>query len=120
MSVDIYLSRSYDRKLYNCGHFAADVWKDITGIDISEAISGLVMPTGKGRAILANLRAFKRLTGPISPCIAMLSPPRGQAHVGIYLRGKILHITELGVHFDYIEVASCGFNHVRFYECRAN
>lgn len=117
MSVDVYLDRTYDRKHYNCGHFVADVWFDLTGDDISEAISGLVAPTGKGRANLAQLRAFKRITKPESPCIALLSPPRGQTHVGIYLRGSVLHITETGVAFDHLEVATIGYAHARFYKC---
>lgn len=120
MSIDIYMGRRYDRRSYNCGHFVADVWMDLTGVDIGPAMSGLVKPTGQGQAILAHLRAFKRITKPISPCIAMLSPPRGQPHVGIFLRGRILHITESGVHFDHIDVACMGFNHARFYECKIN
>lgn len=117
MSVDIYLDRTYDRRSYNCGHFVADVWHDLTGQDISEAVSGLAQPTGKGRAVLKQLRTFSRIREPVSPCIALLSPPRGLTHVGIYLRGRILHITQSGVAFDLIDVASVGFNQVRFYEC---
>lgn len=117
MSVDVYLDRVYDRKSYNCGHFVADVWRDLTGQDIYEAVSGLAQPTGKGRAVLKQLRAFARLREPVSPCIVLLSPPRGLTHVGVYLRGRVLHITESGVGFDHIDVAAVGFNTVRFYEC---
>lgn len=116
-SVDKYLDRTYHRRDYNCGHFVADVWRDLTGVDISAAVCGLWAPTGQGRASLKQLRAFKRLREPVSPCIALLSPPRGQTHVGIYLRGRILHINPPGVSFDLLEVATLGFAHTRYYEC---
>jgi len=117
MSIDIYLDRVYNRSTYNCGHFVADVWQDLTGQAIHEAVAGIAQPVGKGRAVLTQLRTFKRIREPVSPCIVMLNPPRGLPHIGIYLRGRILHITETGVGFDHIEVASVGFKQVRFYEC---
>lgn len=115
MSVDKYLGLTYDKRAFNCAHFVAMVWEELTGQDIATNLAGFTRPKAERSVNIAALRRFQRLATPVSPCLVLLARPRTEPHVGVYLRGKVLHITEKGVAFDFIEVASSGFPSVRFY-----
>lgn len=117
MSVDRYLGFTYNKNTFNCAHFVAMVWKDLTGLDISQNITGFTGLVKDRRAILSDLRVFKRIPSLQSPCMVLLTPTRGEPHIGVYLRGKLLHIKESGVSFDHMEVASRGFAAMRYYTC---
>jgi hypothetical protein len=115
-SVDAYLDRTFDKKDYNCLHFAKEIWHDLTGVDISERLHGLWhLPTKQIRR--HNVRAFVRIQLPTDPCLALMQAPREAPHVGIYIRGRILHITTKGVEFMPVEVAMRGFKNIRYYTC---
>lgn len=115
-SVDAYLGRTFHKASYNCLHFTRDVWLDLTGVDISDRLAGLWhLPTKRVRR--HNTRSFERLPGPIDPCLVLMQAPREAPHVGIYLRGRILHITTCGVEFMLLDVASRGFKTIRYYKC---
>lgn len=116
MSVDKYLHLRYDKRAFNCAHFASMVWEDLTGQDLALNLAGFSGPQAERKVNMAQLRVFTRLAAPVSPCIVLLSRPRTEPHVGVYLRGKVLHITEAGVAFDFVEVASTGFPNVRYYD----
>lgn len=118
MNVDIYFGRRYDSTSYNCGHFVCDVWRDITGQDIRAPMGGFLAGPGKRQAIRADLKVFKRLEGPSSPSIVLFQGFRQPPHVGIYWRGRVLHISkEYGVRFDRIEFAGAGAKKTSFYTC---
>jgi hypothetical protein len=117
-SVDPYLSRVYNHATYNCAHLVCDVWEDMTARDIRPALVGLLTGIGKRESILQHLRIFKNVPEPVEPCIVLLQSPRTPPHVGIYLRGRVLHIIPRGVEFQYLEVVRAMFKTVRFYTCR--
>lgn len=117
LSVDKYFSRRYDRKTYNCLHFARDVWFDLTNVDITDRLQGVLFPDRRVPT-RSLLRSFVLLDAPTEPCLVMMHRPRVAPHIGVFVRGKVLHITELGVEFLPRAVASRGFQSVRFYVCR--
>lgn len=117
MSIDKFLFRKYNRKKYNCAHLVAEVWQELTGRDISRALQGFLRGQGETTAILSELRAFRRLPAPKSPCIALFTAKRLAPHVGIYIKGKVLHIQRRGVEYQPVEIASEGFRKTRFYTC---
>jgi hypothetical protein len=115
VSVDVYFGRQYDRKNYNCLHFVSDVWLESTGVDIRDKLANLFNPNRVPSK--ENFKAFKRLDKPESPCIVLMSRRFSDPHVGVYIRGRVLHICELGVEFQPIEIVTFGFHTVRFYSC---
>lgn len=116
MSIDRYLDRTFHKASYNCLHFTRDVWLDITGIDITERLAGLWhLPTKKVRR--HNARAFTALPGPTEPCLVLMQSPREAPHIGVYIRGRVLHITTHGVEHMPPDVASRGFKTIRYFTC---
>lgn len=115
-SVDSYLDRKLDANTYNCLHLSRDIWLELTGEDIAIRLSGLMGLLGEKRLRSATVRAFRRLATPVSPCIAIMQLPRQQPHMGVYLRGKILHFQNHGVEFMPPEIAMRGFKTVKYYQ----
>lgn len=118
MSIDRFLSKDYNKQTYNCAHLACDIWKLETGQDLSEFLQGFLTKEKNRTVSRQDLARFHRLTKPISPCIVLMNPAgKRSPHVGIFVRGRIVHITETGVVWQRLEMASLGFKTVRFYTC---
>lgn len=115
MSVDRFLNRTYHRDEYNCAHFAAEVWAYETGDDIGAALTGFLAPMRDRQADWSLRRDLRALAFPVSPCLVLMRRPRTTPHVGVYLRDRVLHITESGVVFQPLEIATLGFKVVGFY-----
>lgn len=117
MSIDAFFHRSYNRETYNCAHFVCDVWESVTGERIDHRIDGLLKPSSSRHADFGLRRRFRKLVQPESPCIVLMHRKGNAPHVGIFVRGKVMHIHELGVEFQPVDVASRGFNKIGFYTC---
>lgn len=116
MSIDAFFNRKYDRNNYNCAHFVCEVWESITGEDLTHKLAGFLRSPDDRRAVLSDLRVFKRLDRPESPCLALMQRRGSAPHVGLFVRGRVLHIHEMGVEFQPIDVASRGFEKIGFYK----
>jgi len=118
MSVDKYFSRSYDKASYNCAHLVKEVWLDLTGNDIDYALNGFLRAPKERFVSKSERRNLKRLDSPQSPCIVLFQSPRVPPHVGIFLRGRVLHITEnRGVRFDRLNDITLGVSKITFLTC---
>jgi len=116
MSIDVFFHRKYNRETYNCAHFVCDVWESLTGESIAHKLGGLLQPPKTRQASFDLRRQFKRLEAPESPCIALMQRRGSAPHVGIFVRGRVFHIHEMGVEFQPIDVASRGFEKIGFYK----
>lgn len=116
-SIDKYFGAKYHPRKYNCAHFVADVWKDLTGIDASIPLGSFLTSKSERDAWKFGRRQFQPIKEPQDPCIALFKAPRIQAHIGIYIRGKILHLFHRGVEYQPIEVVGFDYPIRRFYLC---
>lgn len=119
--IDQYFFKVYNADTYNCLHFAAEVWQDLTGQDILEKLSlGFTVPASESFTLSTARhikRNFTKLSVPESPSLAMMQRARMTPHVGVFFDRRILHITEGGVEFQPPDVASRGFKTVTYYRC---
>lgn len=116
MSIDGFFHKRYNRQSYNCAHFVCEVWKHVTGAAIDHTFEGFLHPPSARRVDPALRRAFVRLSQPMSPCIVLMQRAKSPPHAGVYLKGRVLHIHENGVEYQPVDVASRGFDRVRFYK----
>lgn len=116
MNLDNLYDRKYDSANYNCAHFVCEVWKQIKNEDISTVLNGALKAPSHRLMDAHSLRAFRRLQAPSSPCVALFQLHRREPHVGIFLDGRILHLTENGVEWTYQETILVNFDKVRFYD----
>lgn len=115
-SVDQFLDRVYDDASYNCLHFTDEVWLAATGRSIRERLAGLMSGPLASRRIRKGADSdFQRLQEPSSPCLVLLLNPKARPHTGVYIRGRLLHLTRAGVEYQPLKLASLFFKRQRFY-----
>lgn len=113
MSIDYLLAREYDRKKYNCLHFAAEAWEHLTGDRRLQLVDEHDLRVGK---LVALFRGMCRQPGPTEPpSIVLMNAPDDELHIGICVRRRLLHINEGGPQFLLIEALAATYRNMRFY-----
>lgn len=120
-STDPYMGKRYIKDVYNCFDFAREVWLGITGEDIKDRLEILRNAIPDRKALARDIRSFRKLLEPEDPCLVMLKSPRTRPHIGVYLRGKLLHLAtpsfvQLGVMFERLDTVTWRFKKVAFYK----
>ncbi|MEI9995086.1 MAG: hypothetical protein WDM91_10860 [Rhizomicrobium sp.] len=96
-SIDAYLVRRR-RKNYDCRDLSAEVWRALTGEELLDR----------------DIKTMQRLDAPVDPCIVLFRR-RGENHMGVFVRGKVLHLAEMSARFERLDIAGLGFVEARFY-----
>lgn len=118
MTIDHFFNREYDGGKYNCAHFVAEVWQSLTGVDIRGQLDGFLLPPGKRFVKSGIRRRFIRLEKPKDLCIVLMYRVKGSTHIGVFIRGRVLHIQRVGVSFHPVEIATMGYKTFRFYDVK--
>lgn len=105
MNIDHLFFRTYDRERYNCAHFVNEAWRYLFGLEINIPQFGDIDLKNR----------FKRIQKPVSPCIVIFAA-KSYSHVGLFYKGKVLHIRERGVRYEPLDTAKLAFRTVRFYQ----
>jgi hypothetical protein len=98
---------------YNCANLATEAWYGETGQDIA-----CLLGVTTGVPDLAARRLLQRVAKPVSPCIVLFQRGRIEVHVGVFARGRVLHLSEVGPVRQLLPIASLGYTSVRFYAPR--
>ena len=100
------LSKQYNDEHYNCSHFVADVWEELTGERLPFQTVGLSIKN----------RLFKKpLKQKQDPCIVMFRASGVTAHAGVYVDGMVLHLNESGVKHESVDRIAMTYDSVRYY-----
>jgi hypothetical protein len=119
MSLDGLLDKVYDDANYNCAHFVVDAVKLETGQDLGSVLCGVLRPSTDRQVDHAWRTIFKRAAQPVSPCLVVMQGcGAAGTHLGLYLRGGVAHLTRKGPEYVPIDVATLGFQKVRYYTWR--
>jgi hypothetical protein len=111
MNLDHYLSKQFS-PAYNCWNFACDVWKDVTGQDISSRIP---KHTSVRDLVQDHASRLTPLVEPESPCLVMMQSNRKIPHIGVFVNGSVLHMNEKGAFRQPLSRASIGYHTLNFY-----
>lgn len=114
-SIDKYLGARYVPRSYTCHNFASDVLLSEKG----KALESVVLEhLNAGLVNVEDRKQFKRQARPSHLDLVLFRPAvRGENHCGIFMHGKVIHLTPNGVKFQDLDVASLGFSSTRFYTC---
>jgi len=114
VSIDEFLYREYDRRTYNCLHFAAEVWMSLTGDDRLLKVDEQDFKAGK----IANMfRGMTRVDGPTdSPSMVLMETLEGENHIGVCSQRRLLHINTGGPQNLCLDAVSAQFKRMRFYQ----
>lgn len=116
MNVDKYFTREYNKDSYNCAHFVCEIWSDLYGVDLSEKLLPLLKRKSQRHVTPKLRRDFIRLESAVEPCIVLFHRRYCDPHVGIYINGGVLHLTEIRVELVPLKIAMLSFDTVRFYK----
>lgn len=116
ISVDGFLQRKYVEGKYNCYDFVRDVWRELTGVDIGDMARPQMDKEGfEGRWEHVAAK-WVRLDALRDPCVVLFQRPRMIPHVGVYMRGKVLHLPHgSNARFEDLAVAKIGFNRLSYF-----
>lgn len=114
LRVDDYLARTFDLATSNCWHLVRDAWRDLTGVDLGERTPERLTVWAITRRFEADAPTFEELARPCEPCIVLMTHPGTVPHVGVFTRGRVLQMTQLGASYMPLRVACLGFTRVRF------
>ena len=102
MSISQFFRKTYNAESYNCGHFVCELWEHVTGQNIEHVAEAFRTKE------LSEYRPFhsllSRLAEPSDPCLVVMRTQSIIPHVGVYIEGAVLHITEDGVRHESIDV----------------
>ncbi|MCP0910788.1 MULTISPECIES: hypothetical protein [Acinetobacter] len=116
-SVDALLDRQYDPKKYHCVHFLIEAAQYLFEKDYSESFLGL---TGDLKQSIQTSRDTtiknKRIERPKDGCIVLMTNLLNSSHVGLFYCGRVLHLSEIGVHFQELRSLGRAYSRFRFYE----
>ena len=105
---------------YNCAHFVSDAWEHETGMDIRPILTGFLAVRGE-RRITPHVRGgLVRIPAPSDPCVVLIRRDKATPHVGMFTRGRVLHLTDSGPMRQLLSVARLGYHSVRFYALRSS
>lgn len=103
---------------YNCAHFLCEAWQAETGQDISDALGCFLHDRATRTADPSVAHAMRRLPGPGPVSVVVWRRPGSAPHVGMWVRGLVLHLTDSGPVRQLLAVASLGYTSVRHYAPR--
>lgn len=116
-SVDALLDRQYDPKKYHCVHFLIEAAQYLLEKDYSASFLGLTGDLAKSIQTSRDTTIKnKRIERPKDGCIVLMTNLLNSSHVGLFYCGRVLHLSEIGVHFQELRSLERNYSRFRFYE----
>ena len=116
-SVDALLDRQYDPKKYHCVHFLIEAAQYLFEKDYSSSFLGLTGDLAKSIQTSRDTTIKnKRIERPKDGCIVLMTNLLNSSHVGLFYCGRVLHLSEIGVHFQELRSLERNYSRFRFYE----
>lgn len=116
-SIDALLDRQYDSKKYHCVHFLIEAAQYLFEKDYSESFLGLTGDLKQGIQTSRDTTIKnKRIERPKDGCIVLMTNLLNSSHVGLFYCGRVLHLSEIGVHFQELRSLERNYSRFRFYE----
>ena len=108
------LSKIYSKE-YDCLPFARDVLLECFDKDVSSNFAKLIKHGTWSPEIIKQ--KFKRAAKPKSGDLVLMRPRLGRhsSHVGVYMGGQVVHLTEAGVTAQSLSALTNQFSTIRYY-----
>jgi len=116
VSLDFLYWQEYQKGSHTCWDFVVLAWKELTGIDLSLQAD---FPEGLSNQMRFWKNQRKRLIllkKPKDPCIVFLFNAKRNPHVGVFHKGRILHLDENGPTAQMKSTVSMFYNKMEFYD----
>lgn len=115
MRVDKYLLKEYSLR-YNCWDFAREVWSELTGTDLGAQTPEVHTPNSYTDRALKVANTLQKLENVTDPCIVLFQRSRINPHVGVYYKGRVLHLDKNGAQYLPLDQVSAIYTKVTYYQ----
>lgn len=115
LQPDRYLGLVFHREEFTCWDLIRRAWLDVTGFDIGDRTPHPATPAAMRARFDAEESDFILLAGPVTPCIVLMRQRLAVPHVGLFWRGRVLHMRPAGVRYERLVDARRGFGQVSFH-----
>ena len=89
--LDEFLDKQFDFNSYTCADFVVEVWRFLTGEDLTECKDEFTLRTQR----MNLLSRREKLDEPVEPCLVLISRENETPHVGVYYDAKLIHLNSL-------------------------
>jgi len=118
--IDKYLAWEFNANSQNCWTLARAFWKELTGVDIAHETRIASVPLSE---LDAEVRMVSQLLENVDelqdPCLVLMQRDRLTPHVGVYYRGRVLHLNRQGCAYQALDHVTACFPHVSYYVNKA-
>lgn len=115
LNIDKYLDRQFNDRSYNCFDFVREVWRDTTGKDLGHQTPAVHSVDTYTIQALSVADTLKKHESPQDPSIVLMLRKRLEPHIGIYYRGRVLHLNRQGAHYADFGHVTAPYITVQFY-----
>lgn len=116
-SIDALLDRKYDPEKYHCVHFLIEAADYIFGLDYSDSFVGLTTSLHETLQTSRHTATRnKQIREPLNGTIVLMTNMHQSSHVGLFYCGRVLHLTDMGVHFLPLITIQRFHKRIRYYE----
>lgn len=114
--INPYLDKQFKDRTYNCYDFVREVWRDLTGVDLgvqTPEVKSVQTYTDKTLFVANQLTELPAIE---DPCIVLMLRKRHIPHIGVYVSGRILHLSKTGSQYGNFHTVTASFPTVKFYK----
>lgn len=113
--ADDFLRRTFDANCYTCWDFAREVWRELTGQDVGARSPDVFEARQLWAAVIRAEKDFVELAAPETPCLALFKRRGAEPHIGVYFKGRVLHLRRSGAMFEGLDSVRRGYHEVSYY-----
>lgn len=118
-SIDALLDKTYNPESYHCVHFVIDAGKYLFGYDFSNNFLGLNHSLiSNGSPSRHTVSQSIRTATPMDGSVVLMNKLDNSLHVGLYLDGRVLHLSETGVRYELIHSLQRYYKRIRYYNAK--
>lgn len=116
-SIDPLLTRHYDPESYHCVHFLIEAGQYLFDQDYSDSFIGLTSSLHESLKVSRHtVMRHRQIDQPVDGTIVLMTNVKQSSHVGLFYCGRVLHLSEIGVHFQELRSLERNYSRFRFYE----
>lgn len=116
-SIDPLLTRHYDPESYHCVHFLIEAGQYLFDQDYSDSFIGLTSSLHESLKVSRHtVMRHRQIDHPVDGTIVLMTNVKQSSHVGLFYCGRVLHLSEIGVHFQELRSLERNYSRFRFYE----
>ena len=102
---------------FDCLDLAREVWGYVSEEDAKSHLDELCagVHAEDGHVVLSTMKKFEKLETPSEKCFVVMHGPKGKLHIGVFVDGRVIHMTHNGVEYRPLSMMKMLFHKIGYY-----